>query len=92
MLFSTLLTQCLLAASVLALPSSRERMERRMAARGHNVAARKDSGDGLRQSAPSNKVTNVTIPLVSGANPVDYTTNWAGAVLNENPVSTTSYV
>ena len=86
MIISALLVQCLLAASALALPSSRERMERRMAARGHNVAARKDESGGVRQTAPIHKLTNVTVPLVSDTNPISYTSNWAGAFFNEAPV------
>ena len=87
MLLGTLLLQCLLAVSVLARPSSRDRLAARMAARGHNVA-RSDEAQGAPQTVPLQRITNVSHPGKANntAGTIGYSSNWAGAVLNEAAV------
>ena len=90
MLLGILFVQTLLALSVLALPSARDRLERRMARRGLQAktspAERNIGGvSGLRTSRPLRKVTNVTHPATKES--LSYSSNWGGAVLNEAAVS-----
>lgn len=97
MLFDAILIQTVLALSVLALPSPRERLDRRLARRTESkspiVHRQIDDATRKRRTRPLQKVTNATRPVAACAdrcddkNTVGYSSNWAGAILNAPAVS-----
>lgn len=70
--------QALLATAVFAIPSGKQRMASRRSRRS----------DVTRQSKPVNLIANPQTTTVTNASHVEYSENWAGAVLVASTVST----
>lgn len=73
MFITTLFVQALVATAAFALPSGRERLDKRVAMRN----------GGLRQGVPRQIVEK---NLATNVSHVEYSSNWAGAVLNSAKV------
>ena len=92
MIFGVLFVQALLALSVLALPTSRERLLQRIARRSSSYTndTSYPSVPISRLTSPAKRVTGPATCVGARCNSTDslvYTSNWAGAVLQESSVS-----
>lgn len=79
MFAATLLCQVLLAAAAFAVPTSKERFAQRVARRAGGLS---------RQTLPKQLVATEATTLAANANVshVEYSSNWAGAVLSKSTV------
>ncbi|KAI1792539.1 acid proteinase [Ganoderma leucocontextum] len=75
MFAATLLCQMLLATAAFAVPTSKERFAQRVARRAAGLP---------RQTLPKQLVTTEATALAGNVSHVEYSSNWAGAVLSES--------
>ena len=89
MLVTALLSQALLATAALAIPSSKERLAQRVARRANATAIPHHRQSNPKQIVPSLAATVAGIlnSVIGEPSHTEFSSNWAGAVLIANTVS-----